>query len=655
MSWDEALFGIAWNGARRMLAPRLSSQVLTRRVELEPERARLELLARLLTGDNVTVTLSDEPGGYRGDVLYLPRHLPASSRELSLAATVVRVAWACASRSLGFTAPASLSSDDRLLATALAAPATRRRVLDEAPMLATLLPTLERAALAERPTPPPEHLRAQCTEAVVRLALGAEPRGPELQDAAWAWAEAASSAPRASPSELALAFKSLKARPAAPRRWLRAAFAASPVWLWGELLRPVGRMAPAASPKSGGDASALTSGTEAQKKVITQAERLDEPQNELAENPLVHSFEKVHTLETYKGGSKRIDGDDELSAHRAALEELDLKQMVRSHQRARSLYRADILIDGGVGELEDETAGPAEETYDEWDEGRQAWRRDWCRLTTREVPVAPAVEQALRTLRGHLAGTTAGLRAVFEHLEASRAWRLRQASGPDVDLDALVARYGAVRAGHCTHSRLYAARRRHTRDTAVLVLLDASLSTDAYVANRRVIDVEKEAVIALGDALEGLFEEVAVAAFCSQTRRDCRFLMAKRFEEGWSSGARRVMSLEPGGFTRIGPALRHGTRLLLECGARKRLLLLVSDGKPSDLDRYEGRYGVADVHRAVLDAQGCGVVMHALAVDPAAKAWLPSMFGVGRATVVNRPDDLVRALATLTATALRGG
>ena len=147
---------------------------------------------------------------------------------------------------------------------------------------------------------------------------------------------------------------------------------------------------------------------------------------------------------------------------------------------------------------------------------------------------------------------------------------------------------------------------------------------------------------------------VSVAAFCSQTRRDCRFLVAKDFEEPWALGAQKVMSLTPGGFTRIGPALRHATRKLMECGARKRLLLLISDGKPSDLDKYEGRYGVADVHRAVLEAQGEGVVMHALAMDPSAKGWLPSMFGAGRSSVVNRPEDLVSALGLVTSTALEG-
>lgn len=654
MGWDEALFGAAFDGARRWFSPRTPQELLSRRVELEPERHRLELLAKLLTASNVTITLSDEPGGYRGDVLYLPRYFDfAPTHELNLAALVVRVAWTCSSRALGFTRPPGLSDEQQQLATALAAPATRHRLLDDAPMLGGLLPRLERAMVEARPLPPDDEPRAQAVEAFVRLILGATRHQAAVSEVAWSWAGAAFAGMRADERSLDEAVRRLPPLPASPRGWFRKSSPLKAVELWGELMSPVTRATAAPTPKNDADASALPGGTEVQKRVVTQPQRLEEPHNQLAENPLVHSFEKVHTLETYKGGSKRIDGDDELAAHQKALDELDLKQMVRSHQRARSLYRADVLIDGAVGDLDDDSTGPAEATYDEWDEARREWRRDWCRLTTREVPIAEGVDEGLRALRGRLARATTGLRAVFEQLEASRAWRLRQASGPDVDIDALVARYGALRAGQSTHSRLYAARRRHTRDTAVLVLLDASLSTDAWVANRRVMDVEKEAVIALGDALDGLFDEVSVAAFCSQTRRDCRFLMAKRFEEPWTTGARRVMSLEPGGFTRIGPALRHATRLLLECGAKKRLLLLVSDGKPSDLDRYEGRYGVADVHRAVLDAQGSGVVMHALAVDPAAKSWLPSMFGAGRASVVNRPEELVNVLATVTSTALR--
>ena len=635
MSWDEALFSAAWDATRRLLTTSPTPQTLTRRIDLEPERERLEVLSRLLSSAPLTVTLTDDVGGVRGDVLYLPRHLDfAPSGELNRAAMLVRVAWSCVTRSLGLTLP---RKGNPLLETALSAAKVRARLLDEYPSLAGLLPRLERAVLEARPLPSPDDAEAAALEATVRLSLSATP-DDALPAEAWAWARAAHSGARTP-------------LPPPARHFLRTRKPLPPVPLWGELLPGAASLPAAQAP--GADASSLPDGTELQKKAVTHLERVQEPDNQLAENPLVHSFEKVHTLETYKGGSKRIDGDDELSAHQKALDELDLRQVVRSHQRARSLYRADVLLDGAVGDLEDDASAPAEALYDEWDEAKRQWRRDWCRLTTRIVPVATDADAQLQAMRSRLLKTTTGLRAVFEQLEASRAWKLRQRHGTDVDVDAVVARYGSLQAGHSSEARLYATRRRHTRDTAVLVLLDASLSTDAWVANRRVLDVEKEAVIALGDALDGLFDEVAVAAFCSQSRRDCRFYVAKGFAEKWSVGAPRVASLEPGGFTRIGPAIRHATAELQKCGARQKLLLLVSDGKPSDVDRYEGRYGVADVHRAVLDAQAGGVVTHALAVDPAAKAWLPSMFGHGRASVVNRPEELVTVLAAVTTSALR--
>jgi nitric oxide reductase activation protein len=577
--------------------------------------------------------VTDDVAGVAGALYLFPRTIDiAPSRALNVEALTVRVVWSTIVEAL--EPPAT---GDPLLDMAVLAPAVKARLLAQFPPLAQVLPVLERAVLDGRPTPEPTDERGVVIEATARRALGATP-SPVLPSFAWDAAERLLAGER-------------PPLPASARRWLRAPRPLPPVPLWGSLLPRPARLPAVTAPTD--DANALSGGTEVAKPRANAVERINEPKQELNENPLVHSFEKVHTLEEYKGGSKRIDGDDELASHQKALDELDLRQTVRSHQRARSLYRADLLLGGEAGDVEDADAAPAEALYDEWDEAKHAWKRGWCRLTTRQVPISDPAVAALPGLRARLVRATTGVRMVFEQLEAARAWKLRQRDGSDVDVDAVVARYGALRAGHCSEARLYATRRRHSRDTAVLLLLDASLSTDAWVANRRVLDVEKEAVLVLGDALEGLFDEVAVAAFCSQTRRDCRFLVVKGLKDPWTTGAQRLMSLEPHGFTRIGPAIRHATTELLACGAKQKLLLLVSDGKPSDVDRYEGRYGVADVHRAVLDAKGAGVAVHALAVDPAAKAWLPAMFGHGCASVVSKPDDLVGALARVTSLALR--
>lgn len=635
MSWDEALFSLAWTGARRLLTPRPGEALLKRRLEVEPERERLEVLASLLCGAKLKVMLTADLGGLQGDVLFLPRFLDfAPSVELNMQALLIRVAWACSARRLGAVVS---RAENRLLATALWAPRIRARLLDEAPRLHDSLLHLERVVLALRSCPADTDVAGLAIEATVRLALGAQPDA-SLPGAAWEWATAAHQGVCAPLPHCAFT-------------WRRRVVSLDPVPLWSELLAG----GPIAHPGQPHVSDALpTPGiTERQKKVASRVERLTTPADQLAENPLVHSFEKIRTLETYKGGSKRIDGDDELAAHQKALDELDLRQVVRSHQRAQSLYRADVLLDDLVGDFAEGGDGLAQFTYDEWHEGRREWLRQWCRLTMKPIPIAEGVDATLAALRLRVVHTTRELRAVFEQLDASRAWRLRQRQGPDIDIDSVVARYGALKAGHCSEDRVYATRRRHSRDTAILILLDASLSTDGWVANRRVLDVEKEAVIAVGDALEGLFDEVAVAAFCSQSRRDCRFWVAKAFREPWSLGAARLASLEPSGFTRIGPAIRHATSLLSRCGARQKFLLLLSDGKPSDVDRYEGQYGISDVRRAILDAAADGVITHALAMDPASKAWLPAMFGHGRSTVVREPKELVCTLAEVVTKTLR--
>jgi nitric oxide reductase NorD protein len=160
-------------------------------------------------------------------------------------------------------------------------------------------------------------------------------------------------------------------------------------------------------------------------------------------------------------------------------------------------------------------------------------------------------------------------------------------------------------------------------------------------------------VILLGEAMNGVARSLGVAAFSSNTRRDCRFTVLKGFSEPWEKGQRRVVALRPAGYTRIGPALRHATTLLARCEAQRKLLILLSDGRPTDFDRYEGRYGVADVRRATQEAHDRGVHTFALAVEREASAHLAAMFGVGHHRVLQRPDGVADALGEVLLRGLR--
>jgi nitric oxide reductase NorD protein len=365
----------------------------------------------------------------------------------------------------------------------------------------------------------------------------------------------------------------------------------------------------------------------------------------------VHSFEKLHTADEYQGGKKRVDGADELADHAEALEELDLREVVRSRERAQSLLRVDAMFEGSAGDLEGEP-GAGGIPYDEWEEKTRSYRPGWCSVFVETAPPAKdreAVSAGVRTLLHRHRGQVRALREKLARMEAKRAWRARQSDGPEVDTDAVVDRFAAMAAGHSGPDKLYRSRRPHAPGLAVLVLLDASLSTDAWVDGRRVLDVAKASLVVLGEALSGAEAEVGVAAFHSNTRRDCRFLVLKGFAEPWSAAPPRLAPLTPRGYTRIGPALRHATTLLDRCEARRKLLVLVSDGKPTDYDRYEGRYGIADVRRAVGEAEQRGVRTFGLTIEKEARGYLAQMFGPGGYEVLPRPEALAEALARVTA------
>jgi len=653
VAWDESLFKSLYAAARGAVRGRADRAAAARACQLADVQRRLQLLACGLAGASVTVQAADGDGGWRADVLLLPAALAfAPTPEANLAAYVLRVAYACTSRRLGFGLDAAADPVARALLTWLAVPATRGALLDDLPGAAAAEAAARDAALAARPDLPRGGADA-ALETLARLHLGAAPvaLAARVPPAALQWAAAAAACAPADAAALRVAGAVQLAALLTELGRPRSAPLAVPPWGW---LTPVAasRRAAAVPPLPAGAAAALPTGTERRSRPRQAVERVEHPEDPSGQNPLVHSFEKVHTLEQYTGGRKQIDGADELQAHGDALDELELTQVVRSRRATASVYQADVLFGDLAGEVSDAADGGGI-LYDEWDGGAHRYRRDWCRVRASVPPADDTAGALLRDVRRRHRRPIDDLRAVFARVEAGRAWRLRQPDGPDIDVDALIDRYARLRAGDCASDRLYAARRRHSRDVAVLILLDASLSTDAWVANRRVLDVEKESVVVLGEALGGLYDEVGIAAFYSQTRRDCRFLAVKGFREPWAAGYGRLAGIAPTGYTRVGPAVRHATELLLRTGARKRLLLLVSDGKPTDLDRYEGRYGIADVRQAVREADAAAVECFALAVDAQARLYLPRMFGASRFHILPSPAHLANAMARVCAELLR--
>jgi nitric oxide reductase NorD protein len=404
-------------------------------------------------------------------------------------------------------------------------------------------------------------------------------------------------------------------------------------------------------------ASALATGTEKEGRAREAVRRVHLDDKPLADNPLVHSFEKVHTAEEYRGGQKALDGRDELEDHLEALEELDLREVIRTRERTSSLFRADALLDGSAPELTDATPSrPPDFVYDEWDGRKRRYRRGHCNLYLEAArQVRPAAAQAwIAEARAARRRELRRLRLELSRIELERRPQPRQRDGDRVDLDAAIDARTTLLAGHSASDRLYLRSQPQDPALAVLVLLDLSLSSDAYVSGERVLDVSREAVFVVGETFGEEQARLSVCGFHSNTRRDCRFVVIKSFEEPWRKARGRLVGLKPRGYTRVGPALRHATASLRRSSERRRVLLVVTDGQPTDYDRYEGRHGVEDVRQAVREAAGDGITCFALAVSATHRPQLAQMFGRDRYALLPRADRLPEAMGDLLLRLIRG-
>jgi nitric oxide reductase NorD protein len=318
-------------------------------------------------------------------------------------------------------------------------------------------------------------------------------------------------------------------------------------------------------------------------------------------------------------------------------------------QRADSANELDMHAEvpgaGGEG-VPLAAAAPETFTYPEWDHARARWRPAHCRVIAEPVrDDAPEGEDWQPDEATHR--RIRRVRRQFESLRPRRQVLPAQPDGDDLDLSAVVQSLADRRAGMQGSERVYHAGRTVQRDLSVLVLVDVSSSTDDRVADRRILDVQKEALIALSGGLDACGDEHAIFTFTSR-RRDAVWLRTvKEFEE--RAGApvvRRIHALRPGHFTRMGAAVRHATRRLSERPREHRLLLLLTDGKPNDDDHYEGRYAVEDTRMAVQEARGAGCKVFGITVDREAREYVPHIFGAGAYAIF---PDISRLPAALPA------
>ncbi|MCA1809638.1 MAG: VWA domain-containing protein [Lentisphaerae bacterium] len=274
------------------------------------------------------------------------------------------------------------------------------------------------------------------------------------------------------------------------------------------------------------------------------------------------------------------------------------KQEKRSDQDATGAGAAESDAAGLSGEKQDQpTAAAAAYIYDEWDFQQNDYRPDWCHLRQHQTEPHPPV-----TAPANYLDEAQKIRALFERLKPDLANReKRLPDGDDINMELLI-EYKLERLHQpAPPIRFYEKPLIRQRDLATLVLLDTSGSTgEAQGGNTKVLDMEKQAALALGTGLHLLGDRFAVCGFNSNGREHCEYQVFKDFPQEWDDKSiARIMNARPQGATRIGPALRHAGYLLAQQPSRQRLIILVTDGQPMDQDYSpETRYAQHDVRMA---------------------------------------------------------
>jgi hypothetical protein len=286
--------------------------------------------------------------------------------------------------------------------------------------------------------------------------------------------------------------------------------------------------------------------------------------------------------------------------------------------------------------------------YPEWDDGRKAYRPEWCTVLEVQPKIKSSAPQAI--------DAAIGVRRPLARLGMGLHRRHRQSQGDDIDIDAAVEARVEVRAGSVPDEAVYLDSLRRRRDLSVLLLLDISGSTaEPGTLGRTVHQQQRAAVANLMVALHDLGDRVALYAYNSQGRGAVNLMPVKRFDDHLDAIVfRRLNSLEPGAYSRLGAAIRHGSAVLeARGGTSRRLLVVVSDGLAYD-HGYERAYGAADARRALTEARRRGTGCVCLTVGAGTDvASLRRVFGTAAHATIARPELLTGVVGPLFRSALR--
>jgi nitric oxide reductase activation protein len=375
--------------------------------------------------------------------------------------------------------------------------------------------------------------------------------------------------------------------------------------------------------------------------------------------------EETQTESTEENEEKGEFAYEDKSAEESVLEnQVKREQQPKKMQDIKDLFNAWNTLDDDDSEPDDLQGAeawthnempeqPLEQgdlafSYDEWDRELNDYRVGWSRVI--EKKVRQGDRNFVELARSRYRGVISSIRHQFQMMKPENLTKInREIDGEDYDLNALIDYVIDKRADGRQSENIYTKRLRKQRDVAVSLLLDQSSSTARTITRnplqpythpgRRIIEIEKEGLVLMSEALEAVGDVYSINGFTSEGRRNVKFYVVKDFSEKYSEEIeRRIGGITFQNNTRLGAAIRHAAAKLLRQESRTKLLIILTDGRPYDHDYGDARYAREDVREALTEAKMQGITPFCITIDRESEAELRDLYGDVGYTII---DDVL--------------
>ena len=371
-----------------------------------------------------------------------------------------------------------------------------------------------------------------------------------------------------------------------------------------------------------------------------QAKRVDSPDE--VRGLITVRMENLFTWGEFANMDRSTDDDEDPENAKDVAKDLDELAIARNQRASKVQMKFDLDL---PSEAMDDEILEEGILLPEWDWKKQELIQDKCQVVN-----MVSTEQQDTHLPDHLKATAKKLRNQFQAITPARTWHYAQSDGQEVDMEAYLKFKADLLAGqHDGKDNFYKELSSGARDLSCLLLADLSLSTDTWVNNdSRVIDVIQDSLYLFAESLNATGDRFGMYGFSSRKTNPIRIHTLKSFDEKYNGKIRsRIAEIKPGYYTRMGAGIRHAANLLKDQVATQQLLLILTDGKPNDLDMYEGRYGIEDTKQAILTARTMGLKVFCVTIDEKGNDYLPNLFGTNGYALVRKVTDLPKTLPML--------